>query len=230
MRSAVPSSGKKSAPSSIAESGNFSGVSASLPLPAEIENPQSEIPNPKSSMSHPILSDAQAKMKKAVDYTLHEFSSIHTGKATPAMIEGVMVEAYGSMTALKQCAAISTPDARLIQIQPWDASLVKAIIKGIQEANLGFNPVPDGKVIRIPLPEMSRERRQEFVKTANRLAEEGRVHVRNVRRDALETAKKAKLPEDESKRLEKEIQAATDAAIKSIGDHLAHKEKDLLTV
>jgi ribosome recycling factor len=181
-------------------------------------------------MAHPILTDAQAKMKKAVDYTLHEFSSIHTGKATPAMIEGVMVEAYGSMTPLKQCAAISTPDARLLQIQPWDASLVKSIIKGIQEANLGFNPVPDGKVIRIPLPEMSRERRQEFVKTANRLAEEGRVHVRNVRRDAIETVKKAKLPEDETKRLEKDIQTATDAAIKSIGDHLAHKEKDLMTV
>jgi len=181
-------------------------------------------------MSHPILNDAQAKMKKAVDYTLHEFSSIHTGKATPAMVEGVMVEAYGSMTPLKQCAAISTPDARLIQIQPWDTTLTKSILKGIQEANLGFNPIPDGKVIRIPLPEMSRERRQEFVKTAHRLAEEGRVHVRNVRRDALETAKKAKLPEDDSKRLDKDVQVITDAAIKSIGDHLAHKEKDLLTV
>jgi ribosome recycling factor len=169
-------------------------------------------------------------MKKAVDYTLHEFSSIHTGKATPAMVEGVMVEAYGSMTPLKQCAAISTPDARLIQIQPWDTTLTKSILKGIQEANLGFNPIPDGKVIRIPLPEMSRERRQEFVKTAHRLAEEGRVHVRNVRRDALETAKKAKLPEDDSKRLDKDVQVITDAAIKSIGDHLAHKEKDLLTV
>lgn len=181
-------------------------------------------------MASPFLSDAQAKMKKAVDYTLHEFSSIHTGKATPAMIESVMVEAYGTQTPLKQCAAISTPDARLLQIQPWDVSLIKSIIKGIQEANLGFNPVPDGKVIRIPLPEMSRERRQEFVKTAHRLAEEGRVHVRNVRRDVLESVKKAKLPEDETKRLEKDIQIATDAAIKSIGDHLAHKEKDLLTV
>lgn len=181
-------------------------------------------------MSHQILTDAQAKMKKAVDYTLHEFSAIHTGKASPVMIEGVLVEAYGSMTPLKQCAAISTPDARLIQVQPWDASLIKAIIKGIQEANLGFNPIPDGKVIRIPLPEMSRERRQEFVKNAQRLAEEGRVHVRNVRRDAHETAKKAKLPEDESKRLDKDIQAATDKAIKDINDHLAHKEKDLLTV
>ncbi len=181
-------------------------------------------------MSHPILSDAQAKMKKAVDYTLHEFSAIHTGKATPAMVETVMIEAYGSLTPLKQNAAVSTPAARLIQIQPWDASLIKAIISGIQAANLGFNPVPDGKVVRIPLPEMSRERRQQFVKTAQRLAEQGRVHVRNVRRDALEAGKKAKLPEDEMKRLEKDIQAATDKSIADINSHLAHKEKDLLTV
>ncbi len=181
-------------------------------------------------MAHPILTDAQARMKKAVDHTLHEFSSIHTGKATPAMVETVMVEAYGSMQPLKSCAAISTPDARLIQIQPWDASLIKAIIGGIQAANLGFNPVPDGKVIRIPLPEMSRERRQEFVKNAHRLAEEGRVHVRNVRRDAIEALKKAKLPEDEAKRGEKDIQTATDKAIADINTHLAHKEKELLTV
>ena len=181
-------------------------------------------------MSHPILAEAQAKMKKTVDYTLHEFSSIHTGKATPAMVEGVMVEAYGTMTPLKQCAAISTPDARLIQIQPWDVSLMKSIVKGVQEANLGFNPIPDGKVIRIPLPEMSRERRQEFVKTAHRQAEEGRVHVRNVRHGALDAIKKAKLPEDEAKRLEKDVQTATDKSIADINSHLAHKEKDLLTV
>ena len=181
-------------------------------------------------MSHPLLTEANTKMKKALDYTLHEFSSIHTGKATPTMIEGVMVEAYGSMMRLKDCAAISTPDARLIQIQPWDAGLAKSIEKGIQAANLGFNPIVDGKIIRIPLPDMSRERRQEFVKTANRLAEEGRVHVRNVRRDAFDAAKKAKLTEDDSKRLEKEIQSLTDKSIKEINDHLAHKEKDLLGV
>jgi len=181
-------------------------------------------------MSHPILNDAQVRMKKALDHTLHEFSSIHTGKATPQMVETVMVEAYGSMTPLKQCAAISTPDARLIQIQPWDTTLSKAIAKGIIDANLGFNPIIDGKIIRVPLPDMSRERRQEFVKNAHRLAEEGRVHVRNVRRDAIETAKKAKLPEDEMKRLEKDIQTATDKAIADINTHLAHKEKDLLTV
>ena len=99
-------------------------------------------------MSHPILTDATTKMKKAVDYTLHEFSSIHTGKATPAMVEGVMIEAYGSQMRLKECAAISTPDARMIQIQPWDAGLTKAIEKGIHAANLGLNPVVDGKLVR----------------------------------------------------------------------------------
>jgi ribosome recycling factor len=178
---------------------------------------------------HPILTDTTAKMTKAVDYTLHEFSGIHTGKATPSMVEGVMVDAYGSQMRLKECAAITTPDARLIQVQPWDPTLVKAVEKAIQTANLGFNPIVDGKLVRIPLPEMSRERRQDFVKTAHKLAEDGRVHVRNVRRDALEGLKKAKLPEDEGKRLEKDIQAATDKAIKDINEHLARKEKDLLS-
>ena len=169
-------------------------------------------------------------MKKAVDHTLHEFSGLHTGKATPSMVEGVMVDAYGSQMRLKECAAISTPDARLIQIQPWDPSLISAIVKGIQTANLGFNPIPDGKIVRIPLPEMSRERRQDFVKTAHKLAEEGRVAVRNHRRDAIEALKKAKLSEDETKRVEKDIQTATDKSIGEINTHLAHKEKDLLTV
>jgi len=178
---------------------------------------------------HPLLNDAQAKMTKSVDHTVHEFQAIHTGKATPSMVEGILVDAYGSQMRLKECAAITTPDSRLIQVQPWDPGLVKAVEKAIQSANLGFNPVVDGKLVRIPLPEMSRERRLEFIKTANRLAEEGRVHVRNVRRDVLETLKKAKLPEDENKRLEKDIQAATDKAIKEINDQLARKEKDLLT-
>jgi ribosome recycling factor len=181
-------------------------------------------------MSHPLLTEANAKMKKALDFTLHEFSAIHTGKATPTMVEGVMVEAYGSQMRLKECAAIATPDSRMIQIQPWDASLTKAIEKAIQVANLGFNPVVDGKIIRVPLPDMSRERRQEFVKTASRIAEEGRVHIRNVRRDVMESVKKAKFPEDETKRLEKDIQAATDKAIKDIGDHFTAKEKELLAV
>ncbi|MFZ1054697.1 MAG: ribosome recycling factor [Opitutaceae bacterium] len=181
-------------------------------------------------MSHPLLNDSNVKMKKALDHTLREFASIHTGKATPAMVEGVMVEAYGSQMRLKECAAITTPDPRMIQIQPWDAGLTKAIEKAIQVANLGFNPVVDGKIVRVPLPDMSRERRLEFVKTASRIAEEGRVQIRNVRRETLESVKKAKLPEDETKRLEKDIQAATDKAIKDIGDHFTAKEKELLAV
>ena len=180
-------------------------------------------------MSHPILTDAQTRMKKSVDHTLHEFSTIHTGKASPAMVEGIMVEAYGGMQQLKACAAITTPDPRLIQVQPWDKSLTRAIEKALQQANIGINPIVDGNLIRLPFPDLSRERRLEFVKTAHRLAEEGRVHVRNVRRDVLEQAKKAKLPEDEAKRLEKDIQAATDKAIKDIDTHLTHKEKELTT-
>jgi ribosome recycling factor len=181
-------------------------------------------------MSSPFVSDAQARMKKSVDHTLHEFANIHTGKASPTMVESVMVESYGSMMRIKDCAAISTPDARQIVIQPWDKGALQAIVKGIQLANIGLNPRVDGSVIRIGLPEMSRERRQEFVKIAQRLAEEGRVHVRNVRRDVLEAVKKAKLPEDEAKRVEKEIQTATDKAIEEINKQLAAKEKDLLTV
>jgi ribosome recycling factor len=180
-------------------------------------------------MSHPILNDAQARMKKTVDHTLHEFSTIHTGKASPAMVEGIMVEAYGGMQQLKACAAITTPDPRLIQVQPWDKGLIRAIEKALQQANIGVNPVVDGTVIRLPFPDLSKERRQEFVKTAHRLAEEGRVHVRNVRRDILEQVKKAKLPEDETKRLEKEVQGVTDKSIKDIETHLAHKEKELIT-
>jgi ribosome recycling factor len=183
-------------------------------------------------MSNPTITDMQAKMKKAFDHTL--FSSIHTGKASPTMVEGVMVEAYGSTMRLKECAAISTPDAHMIQIQPWDKGLTQAVVKGIQTANLGLNPTVDGSIVRVPLPQLSRERRQEFVKVANRMAEEGRVHIRNVRRDTMDALKKAqkdsKITEDELKRFEKEVQTATDKNIKDIGDHLARKEQELLTV
>jgi ribosome recycling factor len=185
-------------------------------------------------MSHPALTEMQTRMKKAVDHTLHEFSSIHTGKASPSMVEGVTVDAYGSQMRIKDCAAITTPDARLIQIQPWDKGLTKAIEKAILMANIGLNPAVDGHVVRVPLPELSRERRQEFVKVANRMAEEGRVHVRNIRRDALDALKKAqkdgKISEDDLKRFEKDVQTATDKMIKEINDHLAKKEKELLAV
>lgn len=183
-------------------------------------------------MSHPVLTDMQGRMKKALDHALHEFSTIHTGKASPTMVESVMVDAYGSHMRIKDCAAITTPDARLIQIQPWDKGLTKAIEKAIQQANLGLNPSIDGSVIRVPLPELSRERRLDFVKVANRMAEDGRVQVRNIRRDSLDALKKAekdgKISEDELKRFEKDAQTTTDRMIKEIADHLAKKEKELL--
>ena len=185
-------------------------------------------------MSHPALTDAQTRMKKAIDFTLHEFSTIHTGKASPSMVEGVMVEAYGSMMRLKECAAISTPDARLIQVQPWDKSLIRAVEKALQQANLGINPIVDGGLIRLPLPDLSKERRLDFVKIAHKLAEDGRVNIRHARRDAMEAVKKGKkdgkISEDEEKRIEKDIQTLTDKSIKDIDTHLAHKEKELVTV
>ncbi len=184
-------------------------------------------------MSTATLNEAQARMKKAVEHTLHEFSTIHTGKASPAMVESIQVEAYGSMMPLKGCAAITTPDPRMIQVQPWDKGLLRAIEKALQLANIGVNPVVDGSLIRLPFPDLSRERRQEFVKTAHRLAEEGRVSIRHIRRDAMEGAKRlkkdGKISEDDEKRLEKDVQTATDKAIKDIDSALAAKEKDLMT-
>jgi ribosome recycling factor len=185
-------------------------------------------------MNHPLLTDLQGRMKKALDHTLHEFGTIHTGKASPSMVETVMVEAYGTTMRLKDCAAITTPDARLIQITPWDKSIIRSVEKGLQAANLGINPIVDGSVIRMPLPELSRERRLEFVKIAHRFAEEGHVSVRSTRRDSMESAKKlqkeGKLSEDDAKRIEKEIQVITDRFIKDIDAQLAAKEKELTTV
>ncbi len=183
---------------------------------------------------HPLVKDCVAKMQKSFEHTLHEFSTINTGKASPAMVEGIMVEAYGSSMRLKECAAIHTPDPRMIQVQPWDKSLLKPIEKAIQMANIGINPVIDGPSVRLPLPEMSKERRQELTKVAHRLAEEGRVAIRNARRDGVDAVKKAqkegKLSEDDAKKLEKDIQTATDNLIKQIGDNVTKKEQELLKV
>jgi len=185
-------------------------------------------------MTHPIVTDTQARMKKALDHTLHEFGAIRTGKASPTMVEGVAVEAYGTTMRLKDCAAITTPDPRLIQITPWDKSILRDVEKALQSANLGINPIVDGGTIRMPLPELSRERRQEFVKVAHKLAEEGRVSVRSARHAGMETAKKeqkeGKMSEDDARRIEKEIQTMTEKFIKDIDAHLAAKEKELTTV
>jgi ribosome recycling factor len=180
-----------------------------------------------------ILKSMNADMKKSVDHTLHEFSSLHTGKATPGMLDSVRVNAYGSTVSLKEVAAVTTPDAKTIMVQPWDKSVIRDIEKSIQEANLGLNPLVDGGILRVPVPELTGQRRQELAKTASGMAEDGRVRVRQNRRDALDLLKASKddgLPEDDFKRYEKDVQKAHDDYIAEINQHLAHKEADLKKV
>ncbi|MBD5778465.1 ribosome recycling factor [Pelagicoccus sp. NFK12] len=174
------------------------------------------------------------KAEKAVEHTANEFAAVNTGKANPGMVEGIQVEAYGSQMALKEMAAITTPDARTIAVQPWDKSTLKAIEKAILASNIGITPAIMGDVIRLPLPELTGDRRQELVKLVSKQAEDGRVAVRNARRDAMDALKKlqkaGEITEDELKTDEKEIQETTDNSIKKINDLLAAKEKELTTV
>jgi ribosome recycling factor len=180
---------------------------------------------------------ARDQMKKAVEYVIHEFAGVRTGKASPQLVEGlnITVTIYGGTSMkLKQLASISTPDSRTIYVQPHDPSTLQDCERGLRESNLGLNPVADGKRLRIPVPELSEERRREMVKLIKHMAEEGKVRVRNARRDGNDAAKKAQkdglLTEDDLKRVEKDIQSATDAATKEIDEHASKKEKDLLTV
>lgn len=181
-----------------------------------------------------LFKQMDEKTKKALDHTAHEFASVNTGKANPSLVEGVVVEVYGSKMPLRDVAAITTPDARTIAVLPWDKSTLRAIEKALQMANLGINPSVMGDVVRLPLPDLTGERRQELVKFVAKHAEEGRVAARNARREAMDALKKLQkdgdVSEDDVKRHEKDIQARTDATIKRINDMLAAKEKDLTTV
>jgi ribosome recycling factor len=183
-------------------------------------------------MAHPILKDAESRMKKAVDSARDELAKIRTGKASPALLDSVRVNYYGASTPLKQVANINTPEPRLITVQPWEKNFIGEIEKAILKADLGFNPQNDGTTIRIPIPQLTEERRQEFVKICRKLAEDGRVAVRNVRRDALEHLKKAKkdgqIPEDDEKAYEKELQKHTDKHIGMIDEILKHKETEIM--
>jgi ribosome recycling factor len=181
-----------------------------------------------------VLLETEEKMLKTEEHVVHEFSGVRTGKATPGLIENVMVDAYGSNMRLKELATIGTPEPRMLMVQPFDVANIKAIEKGIQNAGLGLNPAVQGRFLRIVLPELSTERRQEFVKIAKRMAEEGRVAIRTERRQALELLKKVKsdggVSEDEIKSAETDVQKLTDQYIKRVDDHLALKEKEILTV
>ena len=181
-----------------------------------------------------VLLEAEEKMMKTEEVVQHEFAGVRTGKASPGLVENIQVEVYGSMMRIRELAGITTPEARMILIQPWDAGTLHPIEKAIQKSNLGLNPAVDKKFIRIVLPELSQERRIEFTKIVRKMAEDGRVAIRHVRRDAIEHLKKESkqggISEEELEHAEKEVQKLTDQYIAKIDDHLAHKEKDIMTV
>src|SRR6267378_5723178 len=181
-----------------------------------------------------ILLEAEEKMMKTEEVVQHEFSGVRTGKASPSLVENLMVEVYGSNMRIRELAGITTPEPRMLMIQPWDAATLHPIEKAIQKSNLGLNPAVDKKFIRIVLPELSEERRHEFVKIVKKMAEDGRVAIRHVRRDAIEALKKetkqGEITEDQLQHSEKEVQKLTDQYIGKIDAHLAHKEKEIMTV
>lgn len=178
-----------------------------------------------------ILHDSETKMKKTKEAMLKEFSAVRGGRASPSLVEAIKVEYYGNPTPLKQLATISTPEPRLIVIHPWDPSALAEIEKAILKSDLGFNPTNDGKFIRISIPHLTNERKEELVKIAARIAEEGRVSLRATRHEAKdflkEAEKKGEIPEDERFRLQEEIQKLTDKYIKDIDELLENKEKEI---
>ena len=181
-----------------------------------------------------ILLEAEMTMEKSVDYMVHEFAAVRTGKASPALVENIDVQAYGSAMKLKQVALITTPEPRLLVVQPFDAGTVQDIERALKESKIGITPAVDGKIIRLPIPELSEERRKELVRALGKMAEEARVRVRSNRRTALDEAKKLKasggLTEDQLHDAEAEVQKLTDRFVKSIDDHLKHKEAEVLKV
>ena len=180
-----------------------------------------------------IFDKMEKDMQKSVDHVVHEFSTLHTGKANSSMVENINVDVYGSSMKLRDVAAITTPDARTIQIQPWDKTTTAPIEKALIDAKIGITPVVTGELIRLPMPELSGERREELCKMAQGLAEQGRIGVRASRKeamDALKDAQKEGLPEDDFKRSEKDVQKNTDDCVNQINQSLTSKEEDLRKV
>lgn len=181
-----------------------------------------------------FLLDAEDKMSKTEQVVINEFTGVRTGKASPALVENIMVEVYGAQMRIRELAGITTPEPRMLSIQPWDANSLHPIEKAIQKSNLGLTPSVQGRAIRLFFPELSEERRQEFVKIVRKMAEDGRVAIRHVRRDTMELLKKhghdSGTTEDELKSAEKELQKLTDDYIGKLDHHLATKEKEIMTV
>lgn len=181
-----------------------------------------------------ILKDTDGKMNKAVEHVRNEFIRIRTGKATTTLLDGVKVDYYGTLTPINQVGNLSTPDIHTITVQVWDKNVIHAVEKAILNSNLGLNPINDGNLIRIPIPTLNEERRRELVKLVKKYAEDGKVAVRNIRRDELEKLKKAEknehFSEDDRKHAESEIQKLTDKHIKDIDSLVTQKEKEIMEV
>lgn len=181
-----------------------------------------------------VLLDSEDKMEKAVAHLQHELSGLRTGKASPAMVDSIQVSYYGAMTRLRDIANLATPEPRLLVINPFDPSVRGAICQAILAANIGITPIDDGRVIRVPVPELSEERRKELAKVAKRHSEDAKVAIRNIRRDANEhikvLQKNTKITEDERDQGIEDIQKVTDDYTKKVDDILAKKEKDIMTV
>jgi ribosome recycling factor len=184
--------------------------------------------------SDEILLETEEAMEKSVEYMGHEFASLRTGKASPALVDNIDVNAYGASMKLKQLALISTPEPRLLVIQPFDASVTRDIEKALIESKLGITPAVDGKIIRLPIPELSEERRKDLVKAARQMAEEARVRVRGARRNGIDLVKKiekeGQITEDDRRGLEAEVQKLTDKYVKDVDQHLETKEMDIMKV
>jgi ribosome recycling factor len=185
-------------------------------------------------MIEELLQDARERMSKSVESTRHEFGSVRTGRATPALLDRIMVDYYGTATPLRQLATISAPEARLLSIQPYDKSSIKAIEKSILESDVGLTPNNDGNVIRLSIPELTEERRKQLVKVVRGIAEEGRVAIRNIRRDVMHDLRELRdageAGADDEHRAEGELQRLTDEKVHELEGLLKHKEEEILEV
>jgi ribosome recycling factor len=181
-----------------------------------------------------FLADAKRRMDKSIEATHHEFNSIRTGRASPALLDRVNIDYYGTPTPLKSLASISAPEARLLVVQPFDPGAIKNIERAIQESDLGLTPSNDGKLVRLPIPALTEERRKDLVKVVRRVAEEGKVAIRNVRRDVMQHLKElvvnGDVGDDEERRAEQQVQKITDEHTKSIDDLLKVKEAEIMEV
>jgi ribosome recycling factor len=185
-------------------------------------------------VTHGDIPDLKRRMAGALDALRHEFAGLRTGRASTSLLEPVVVHAYGSDMPLNQVGTIGAPEPRMLTVQVWDKSLVSAVDKAIRGAGLGLNPMVDGQVLRIPLPELTQQRRQELSKIAHKYAEQARVAVRNVRRDGMEHLKRrekdGEISQDDHRKLHDEVQKMTDETIKKIDELLAAKDKDIMQV